>query len=192
MKRVPVEELNSIAFVPGNAILCRNTAPLVQAAYGLIRRGIAAKVEGRDIGIGLAKLARRWKVSLIEALLPRLENYRVTEMQKAVAKGSDQKAEQIADKVDTLLEICAAVQKAGQQRVEDVVAFIENLFGDDVDPKACVTLATYHRAKGREWDDVFLIEHHAALPVARRPARTGSGCRKAISPTWRSPAPCAP
>src|SRR5207344_3104879 len=98
--RVPVEQLNAIAFVPGNAILCRNTAPLVQAAYGLIRRGIAAKVEGRDIGIGLTKLARRWKVSLIQALLPRLEDYRVTEMQKAVAKGSDQKAEQIADKVD--------------------------------------------------------------------------------------------
>jgi superfamily I DNA/RNA helicase len=164
VSRVNIGELQRIAFVPGQAILCRNTAPLVQAAYGLIRRGIAAKVEGRDIGIGLTKLARRWKVTLIQALLPRLEDYRITEMQKAVAKGSDQKAEQIADKVDTLLEICSAVQKAGQQRVEDVVAFIENLFGDDVDPKACVTLATYHRAKGREWGDVFLIEHHQRCP----------------------------
>jgi superfamily I DNA/RNA helicase len=162
--RVASTEIGRINFVPGQAILCRNTAPLVQAAYGLIRRGIAAKVEGRDIGIGLTKLARRWKVSLIEALLPRLENYRVTEMQKAVAKGSDQKAEQIADKVDTLVEICTAVQAKGQHKVEDVVDFITNLFGDDIDPKACVTLATYHRSKGREWGDVFLIEHHARCP----------------------------
>jgi len=162
--RVPIEELSRIAFVPGQAILCRNTAPLVQAAYGLIRRGIAAKVEGRDIGIGLAKLARRWKVELVEDLLPRLENYRAAEMQKAAAKGSEQKAQEVGDKVDTLLQVCEAVQKAGRHRVEDVVAFIENLFGDDVDPKACVTLATYHRAKGREWGDVFLIEHHKRCP----------------------------
>lgn len=162
--RVAITELGKINFVPGQAILCRNTAPLVQAAYGLIRRGIAAKVEGRDIGIGLTKLARRWKVNLIEALLPRLENYRVTEMQKAAAKGSDQKAEQIRDKVDTLVEICTAVQAKKMHRVEDVVDFITNLFGDDIDPKACVTLATYHRSKGREWGDVFLIEHHARCP----------------------------
>jgi superfamily I DNA/RNA helicase len=171
VSRVDIAELARIAFVPGQAILCRNTAPLVAAAYSLIRRGIAAKVEGRDIGIGLAKLAKRWKVDLIEDLLPRLENYRVTEMQKAVAKGSDARAEQVADKVDTLVEICTAVQARGQHTVEDVVKFIGDLFGDDVDPKACVTLATYHRAKGREWGDVFLVEHHQRCPskAARQP-----------------------
>jgi superfamily I DNA/RNA helicase len=169
--RVDIKALASTPFVPGQAILCRNTAPLIAAAYGLIRRGIAAKVEGRDIGIGLSKLARRWKVDLIEDLLPRLENYRAQETQKATAKGSDAKAEQVADKVDTLVEICTAVQAKGQHKVEDVVAFIADLFGDDVDPKACVTLATYHRAKGREWADVFLIEHHTRCPskAARQP-----------------------
>ena len=103
-------------------------------------------------------------MTLVEDLLPRLENYKVQEMQKAVAKGSDQKAEQVADKVDTLVEICTAVQAKGLHTVEDVVLFITDLFGDDVDPKACVTLATYHRAKGREWPEVFLIEHHARCP----------------------------
>jgi len=169
--RVPVEELGRIGFVPGQAILCRNTAPLVQAAYGLIRRGIAAKVEGRDIGIGLAKLARRWKVTLVEDLLPRLEAYRVAEMQKAAAKGSEAKVQEVADKVDTLVEVCTAVQAKGLHTVEDVVAFIADLFGDEIDPKACVTLATYHRAKGREWADVFLIQHHQRCPskAARQP-----------------------
>jgi superfamily I DNA/RNA helicase len=163
--------LNHLAFIPGNAILCRNTAPLVQAAYGLIRRGIAAKVEGRDIGIGLAKLARRWKVTLVEDLLPRLEAYRTAEMQKAAAKGSEAKVQEVADKVDTLVEVCTAVQAKGLHTVEDVVAFIQDLFGDEIDPKACVTLATYHRAKGREWADVFLIQHHARCPskAARQP-----------------------
>jgi len=164
VRDVELAAINDIKFVPGNALLCRNTAPLVAAAYGLIRRGIAAKVEGRDIGIGLAKLARRWKVELIEQLLPKLEDYRVGEMQKAAAKGSEAKAQEVSDRVDTLIEICTACQKAGKHGVEDVVAFIADLFGDDIDPKACVTLATYHRSKGREWDHVFLIEHALRCP----------------------------
>lgn len=150
--------------VPGDAVLCRNTAPLVAFAYNLIRNGVAARVEGRDIGAGLAKLARRWKVDLIEDLLPRLEDYRERETQNAVAKGHEQKAQEIGDRVDTLFEVCEACQKAGKHGVEDVVAYISDLFGDDLDPKASVVLATYHRAKGREWNDVFLLEHHKRCP----------------------------
>jgi len=148
---------------PGDAILCRNTAPLVSTAYALIRAGKACKVEGRSIGIGLAKLARRWKVELVEDLLVRLEDYEARETQKALAKGSEQKAQEITDKCATLREICTAVQMQGKQTVEDVVAFIENLFGDDVGTNVIV-LATYHRSKGREWQRVLLLEHAARCP----------------------------
>jgi DNA helicase-2/ATP-dependent DNA helicase PcrA len=165
--QVGIEALSSYPFVPDQAILCRNTAPLVAAAYGLIRRGIGCMVEGREIGGGFARLARRWKVETIEELLPKLEDYRETEIQKALAKGSEQKAEQVADKVDTLMEICAAVQAKGQHTIEDLIASIREMFGDtevEEKRKPLVVLATYHRAKGREWGDVFLIEHSARCP----------------------------
>lgn len=154
----------------GDAILCRNTAPLISTAYALIRKGVACKVEGRSIGIGLAKLARRWKLDLVEDLLVKLEDYEARETQKALAKGSEQKAQEVADKVATLREICTAVQMQGKQTVEDVVAFIENLFGDDVGTNV-VVLATYHRSKGREWQRVILLEHAARCPskAARLP-----------------------
>ena len=47
------------SFVPqaSGAILCRNTKPLVALAFNFIRRRIACKIEGRDIGKGLIKLA---------------------------------------------------------------------------------------------------------------------------------------
>jgi len=154
----------------GDAILCRNTAPLISTAYALIRAGKACKVEGRAIGIGLTKLARLWKVELVEQLLVKLEDYEAREMQKALAKGSEQKAQEVADKVATLREICTAVQLQGKQTVEDVVTFIEALFGDDVGTNVIV-LATYHRSKGREWQRVLLLEHAARCPskAARLP-----------------------
>ena len=165
--QVGIEALTTYPFAPGQAILCRNTAPLVTAAYGLIRRGIGCMVEGREIGGGFARLARRWKVETIEQLLPKLEDYRETEIQKALAKGSEQKAEQIADKVDTLTEICAACQQRGQHSIEELILSIREMFGDteeEAKRKPLVVLATYHRAKGREWGDVFLIEHTTRCP----------------------------
>lgn len=157
---------------PGrDAILCRNTAPLIAQAYALIRAGIPAKVEGRDIGEGLAALARRWKVRTCAELLARLEAYEAREAAKVAGKpDAEARIEALADRVNTLREIIAACQSKGLQLVTDVTSAIADLFGDDV-KKGAVTLATYHRSKGREWPRVFLYEHATRCPsrAARQP-----------------------
>lgn len=147
---------------PTDAILCRNTAPLIERAYGLIRRGIACKVEGRELGTGLLRIVDRWKLTTVTAFLDKLEGYRDRECQKAVAKGKDKKVEEINDRCDTLVQICQAVQAKGRQDIEAVREFINDLFADDV--KGVLTLCTYHRSKGREWPRVMLIEHAKRCP----------------------------
>lgn len=148
--------------VVGDAILCRNTAPLIDLAYSLIRQGKPARVEGRAIGEGLKALARRWKVTTTSALINKLDTYKDREIQKAMAKGQDQKIEEIEDRVATLLHIIAAVTAKGHTSVDAVVAFIDDLFSDDV--SGAIVLATYHRSKGREWQRVFLFEHATRCP----------------------------
>lgn len=156
--------------VPGeDAILCRNTAPLIKTAYSIIRSGVPAKVEGRSIGDGLKALATRWKIKTIDTLLTRLDQYRERETQKAMAKGNEAKVEEVADRVDTLVEICQACTQQGHKLVADVEVFIDNLFADG-DTRS-VILATYHRSKGREWPRVVLLEHASRCPsrAARQP-----------------------
>jgi len=149
--------------VPGqDAILCRNTAPLITQAYKLIRQKIPAKVEGRAIGEGLIALSRRWKVRGIDALLVKLDIYRDRETQKANAKGNEVKAAEVDDRVTSLEEICKECLQQGKNTVEDVVDHINALFADDA--RGCVTLATYHRSKGREWPRVILFEHDSRCP----------------------------
>jgi len=159
------------AVVPGqDAILCRNTAPLISMAYSLIRAGVPAKVEGRDIGEGLSALAQRWKVRTCADLLARLATHEARELAKFEGKPDEEElAEKLRDRLDTLREIIAACQGRGQQLVTDVVSAIAALFGDDV--RGAVTLATYHKSKGREWPRVFLLEHHLRCPskAARQP-----------------------
>lgn len=145
--------------VATDAILCRNTAPLVMTAYSLIRRGIACKVEGRDIGTGLLRILDRWKqLKTITAFLDRLDDYRHRECQKAVAKGKDSRVQEINDRCDTLVTICDAVKAKGSSTLNDVRTFIDGLFSDDVTAQGLLTLCTYHRSKGREWLRVMLVE----------------------------------
>jgi len=145
-----------------DAILCRNTAPLIETAYRLIRSGVPCKVEGRQIGEGLIALCRRWKIKTTDALLNRLNDYQEREVQKAMAKGQEEKAEAVVDKCETLRQIVIAVNAKGLTNVSDVINFINDLFADDV--KGVLTLCTYHRSKGREWQNVYLWEHAARCP----------------------------
>lgn len=155
----------------GDAVLCRNTSPLVEMAYGLIRRRVPCKVEGKDIGTGLVNLVRRWKVRTTAALSGRLDAYVSREVAKALAKNDEAKAESVRDKVESLRFIISECEREKKHSVEDVVAFIESLFGDRVE--GCVVLATYHRSKGREWRRVFLLGHDKCWPskYAKKPAQ---------------------
>jgi superfamily I DNA/RNA helicase len=138
-----------------DAILCRNTAPLVKLAMSLIRKKVACHVEGRDIAAGLVKLARRWKVKTLAALSDRLDTYLKNEMEKALAKKQEMKAQQIEDTVETL-RVFISDLKPGDS-IDTLVAVIESLFGDTEADKRpdSLTLSTIHKSKGREWARVF-------------------------------------
>lgn len=170
----PEGKVQSLAALPddvaaGDAILCRNTAPLIEIAYRLIRSGKAAKVEGRDIGTGLKALAQRWKVTTIDALLKKIDLYQEREVQKALAKDKPGKVVEVEDRCDTIREICKACIEQKQTSVSDVCLFIDRLFADGAEN--CIVLATYHRSKGREWHNVYLFEHATRCPSkgARQP-----------------------
>lgn len=144
------------------AILCRNTKPLVSLALQLIRRKVACRVEGRDVGEQLKKLVRRWKVKHTSQLVERLEAYRVREIEKAKIAKKDQKIEQINDTVDTILVIVEDVNARGETSVEAVAAHIDGIFADDV--TSMLVLSTIHKSKGREWHDVYWLDREGLCP----------------------------
>lgn len=162
------DEFDCIEFQPTDAILCRNTAPLVSLAYVLIRRRITCRVEGRDIGISLRKLTERWKVTGLVQLEERLSGYLERERNKFMAKDEPMRAQQVEDKVmtlRTLIELCAREDK---HSVSDLFALIDSMFSDSVPGSASarpmLTLSTVHKSKGREWDRVFILNRERYMP----------------------------
>jgi superfamily I DNA/RNA helicase len=140
-----------------DAVICRNTKPLVELAYNLIRNSVACKVEGRSIGEGLVKLAMRWKsVTTVGELEARLEQWAETEIAKHKAKGNDSRCQVVEDQAETLGVFI--MQCEDSDPISTLVAAIRSLFGDtEAGKQQVLTLSTIHKAKGREWDRVFAL-----------------------------------
>jgi len=143
------------SFGPNDAVLCRNAAPLLSFAFSLLRRGVACHVLGRDIASGLEKLLDRVGGSSLSLARENLEHYRQRESAKLRARGKRQECANVEDKCS-----CLELFFAGANSVEDVKRKIESLF--KAGPG--VTLATVHKAKGLEWDNVFILDKGALMP----------------------------
>ncbi len=141
----------------GDAVLCRNTAPLVETAYKLIKAGVGAKIVGREIGEGLVSIVNRMKARGIDRLLVKLAEWRDREYAKAVAKGQEGKAETVVDKHDAIVAVIESLQETSRT-VPALVTRIRSLFEDDANGGKIVRLSTVHRAKGLEWDRVFIMQ----------------------------------
>lgn len=148
-----------------DAILCRNTAPLVEIAYSLIRRGKGCIIEGRDIGYGLIKLATKWKTATtVEDLRNKLDRWSQAEIARATDRGQDAQAAKIEDQTSTLFTIMSTLPDDAP--IASVEAAINKLFGDTPagERPRVVTLSTIHKSKGREWPRVIWWGANAFQP----------------------------
>ena len=159
-----------VARKPGveSVVLCRYNAPLAQAAYALLRAGIACQIEGRDFANGLVKLCRKWKrVTTLAALNKRLAEYLEVETAKWLAKGKEQVAAALSDRVSAIRILSERLQtQENKQNVDDLVEFIQGLFGDvkEGERPRVLTLSTVHKAKGREWETVYIQDMTRHMP----------------------------
>ena len=139
-----------------DAIICRNTKPLVDCAFSLIRRGVACHVEGKEIGQGLIALATRWRsIKSLPVLVSKLGDYRERQIAKLLTAKKEVQAEGIADRVDTVLALIDSMPKGAT--VNDLKAKIETMFVSTPDGQkpSTVTLLTAHKSKGLEFHTVY-------------------------------------
>lgn len=139
---------------PGDTILSRANAPLMPVCLALLRKGVAAKVEGREIGKMLAGLARKMKAKSVPHFIERVTHWGAKEINRfAGSKYAEEKAGVVQDQMGCLIAIAE-----GCASVDEIFVRMESLFQDsDGFQKPCVLLSSVHKAKGLEWNKVFLI-----------------------------------
>lgn len=163
-----------------DAVLCRQTAPLIDLAYKLINQGRGVQILGKEIGEGLLNLIRAQKARTVSMLVKRLETWAEREAARFTAKGDETKAEAVRDRaacvmtlVDSLPEKARTVL-ALELRVTEV--FRLDAKGEKTD--GLLTLATIHKAKGSEWETVAILRPDL---MPSRAARQDWQCEQEIN-----------
>lgn len=140
---------------PTDAVVCRNVAPLVTLAYGLMRRRVACRILGREIGAGLVKLVKSMRAKTLDAMLEKLEAWRERETAKFLAQKKEQKADAVDDRVNCVLEFVSQLDE-NSRTVPKLIAAIEATFSNE-DGSPRLTLMSCHKAKGLEFESVALL-----------------------------------
>lgn len=152
-----VEELHSYTpeiFVPGSAVLCRNVAPVVGLAYGLLKRDVPCAIIGRDIGKQLIDLITRMRATNLEHLQDQLRKWRETELIRVEKEHGS--PESVTDKFDCVMAFIRGLDM-DSQTISSLVAKIELMFVEQTDASR-VSLCSIHKAKGLEWSRVFILD----------------------------------
>lgn len=142
-------------FGPADAILCRNSAPLVDMAFKLMRNRVACKVLGRELGVGLENLIKKMKAKGVDNLMLRLSEYNLRESAKFIAKGEEQKADALADRIATVVAFVENLPETNRT-IPALLESISSLFTDN--GAGMLTLCTVHKSKGGEWNKVFILD----------------------------------
>lgn len=120
----------------------------------MIRRGVRARIRGREIGKGLVDIVKRLRVQRIEEVAGELDRYHSKEMTKLLKRDphlAKTKLAQLQDNVDTINTLAETVAS-----VDELMRKLEMLFNDETGA-ASVMCSTVHKAKGLEADRVWVL-----------------------------------
>lgn len=139
----------------GDFVISRKNAPLVKVCMSLLKRGVRARVRGRDIGRGIVALIRRLKLSSVADLAAALARHVEREERRAQSLSEtarDARVEFVRDQRDV---VTALAEDASS--IADLEQRVESLFSDDA-TRGAVLCSTVHKVKGLEADRTFLLE----------------------------------
>ena len=143
--------------MPGNAILSRTNAPLMATCLNFIRNGIPSRIEGRDIASqldGILKQVADTNDDIVN-FLNKLESWKLVRISKAQGWNAQATIDFVCDQADTLKVLAESVNS-----VSEMSGKINLLFEDsNGTEKPSVKCSTIHKAKGLEWEKVFILQN---------------------------------
>jgi hypothetical protein len=112
--------------VPGDAVLSRFNAPLMPLCLKLLKRGVRARIEGRDIGKTLMSVVEKLRADDVSDFMEKVEAWGQVKIEKLSGKKDEEaKIKEVMDQVDTLLAVAEEADT-----VADISSRLDVLFVD--------------------------------------------------------------
>lgn len=140
-----LQHLSGDQIPEGAAIICRNNAPLFRAAFGLLAQKRSVKVAGSDIGPRIVRMLVKLGAEddPRERVLAAIASWRDKKLETSQAPST------IHDMADCMQVFANFGSTLGQ-----AIAYANHLFAQ----QGTVELMSIHKAKGLEWDHVYLLD----------------------------------
>lgn len=156
VQSIGIEKLFETAKI-GDAVLSRKNAPLMGLCLAALKQNIPARIEGRDVAAGLRALIKKIATGSARSSMPdflaKLSKWELDQTERAAAslQRAEEKVEVIRDKVDALRALAENAKDLNElyHRLEQVFSGVSS--------GRCIVLSSVHKAKGLEWDNVFLL-----------------------------------
>jgi superfamily I DNA/RNA helicase len=140
---------------PGDAFLSRINAPLMSACLALLRKGVPARIEGRDIGKTLSNIVKKLKARSMDEFADKMITWRLKQIKRATRNDPRANVDHINDKYDTLVAV-----SEGCKSVNEIENRLVTMFQDtDSSLKPAVVFSSVHKAKGLEWHKVYMLDY---------------------------------
>jgi DNA helicase-2/ATP-dependent DNA helicase PcrA len=142
--------LNSVR--PGDLVISRTNAAIARFSMALLLAGVRCQVLGKDMSKGLTRLIDKAKTPEVTDLLFTLDEYGHREAERLMTLRQEAKAEELLDQIDTIRSLSDGLETVTQLRRR-----IDTLF-QDAPGQSAVIFSTVHKAKGLEFDRVWMFE----------------------------------
>lgn len=144
---------------PGDFILSRANAPLMSICLAFLKRGISARIEGKDVAATLRGIVDGFKAKSVPNFIEKVESW----CDKQVKRAGKLKKESIREaKIDIVVDQAEMLHALadGCVSVSEISTRVNTLFGDSNGslPQNAIVCSSVHRAKGLEADRVFVLE----------------------------------
>ena len=146
IEHVKPEALSDVV-KPGDLVLCRTTAPLIETCLSLLREGIRAKVRGRDIGKNFVdlvnKLRKQYPALNIENFNEKLDEWRNQQaMLIGLSEDAEMKLAALDDKIDTMHALFEAYVNEHKDTAsfDGFQIYIESFFSEELGPTVILGL----------------------------------------------------
>ena len=137
----------------GDLILSRKNAPIVNLSYKFLAEKKRAKVLGKDFGDALMAIVRKYKGHDLDGFKAHLIKWEEKQKKALTNKfGENANFAGIEDKIQ-----CLFIFVLESHNYDELISSIENLFSDLANDSTCITLSSVHKAKGLEYDNVFML-----------------------------------
>ncbi len=127
----------------GSTIICRNNAPLIRAAFGLLGVGRSVSIAGSDIGPRL--------IGIMKKLGP--EDLRQPKVFEAIAEWEAEKLSRESKSAGDYANCMRVFAEHGTD-LGQALRYAEHIFAQ----RGTILLSTIHKAKGLEWPNVIHLD----------------------------------